>query len=83
MNEENATSKSLRVDLETTLTKCFFKQYTLRIQNYFLNADGKRHSIQTITKRKLVQLSRFQNEALQEIKRDYEFLKKGQSTRNT
>ena len=54
MNEENATSKSLRVDLETTLTKCFFKWYTLRIQNYFLNADGKGHSIQTITKRKLV-----------------------------
>ena len=54
MNEENATSKSLRVYLETTLTKCFFKWYTLRIQNYFLNADGKRHSIQTITKRKLV-----------------------------
>ena len=36
MNEENATSKSLRVDLETTLTKCFFKQYNYKDTEVFL-----------------------------------------------
>ena len=42
MNEENATRKSLRVDLETTLTKCFFKQYNYKDTEVFLKCRWKK-----------------------------------------